>query len=71
MYKLILSLAEQGSGILVVSGDLSEIFRICRRILVMFEGRIVKEMMADDVDKEDVLSAMWGLAGKDRGGEEG
>ncbi len=40
IYQLILSLAEQGKGILMVSSEMPELIGICDRILVMSNGRM-------------------------------
>ncbi len=40
IYQLILSLAEQGKGIMMVSSEMPELLGICDRILVMSNGRL-------------------------------
>src|SRR6185295_10664070 len=46
IYKLILQLADQGLGIIVVSSELPEILTVSDRILVMAEGNITAEFLA-------------------------
>mgnify|MGYP000857054962 CR=1 FL=1 len=40
IYQLIINLAEQGKGIMVVSSEMPELIGICDRILVMSNGRL-------------------------------
>ena len=40
IYQLILQLAEQGKGIIMVSSEMPELIGICDRILVMSNGRM-------------------------------
>jgi ABC-type sugar transport system ATPase subunit len=69
IYLLIRRLADEGSGIVMVSGDISELLLVCDRILVLHAGRIaeefdVEEFQAEHADRERIMRAMWGLAGK-------
>jgi ribose transport system ATP-binding protein len=61
IYLLIRSLADRGSGIVVVSGDLSELLLVCDRILVVYGGRIAREFPAETAGREQIMRAMWGL----------
>ncbi|MGQ9779932.1 MAG: sugar ABC transporter ATP-binding protein [Bacillota bacterium] len=61
IYRLIRRQADEGSGVLIVSSDLMEVLRLCDRILVVYDGRIVKEMAAEEADKEKIMTAQWGL----------
>ena len=40
IYQLILNLAEQGKGVMMVSSEMPELLGICDRILVMSNGRL-------------------------------
>ena len=40
IYELILNLAEQGKGVMMVSSEMPELLGICDRILVMSNGRL-------------------------------
>ncbi|MGM9511408.1 sugar ABC transporter ATP-binding protein [Larkinella sp. GY13] len=56
IYKLILQLADEGMGILVVSSELPEILAISDRILVMSEGSLTSELPAD-ASEDEILKA--------------
>ncbi|HIP94597.1 MAG TPA: ABC transporter ATP-binding protein [Leucothrix sp.] len=51
IHKQILNMRDAGSAILLVSGELDELMLLADRILVMFEGRIVGEVNADEADE--------------------
>ncbi len=57
IYKLILDLAANGMGIIMVSSELPEILAISNRILVMAEGAITAEFKADDASEDNILKA--------------
>jgi ABC-type sugar transport system ATPase subunit len=65
IYLLIRAFADGGSGIVVVSGDISELLLVCDRILVIHSGRIAKEFEAENTDREQILRAMWGLGSEE------
>ena len=50
----------KGKGILLVSADLEEIFRLSDRIVVMYEGRITGQMLAHQATQEKVGLLMMG-----------
>lgn len=55
IYKLIIGLADQGLGILVVSSELPEILSLSDRILVMAEGRLTGEFTAAEASEDAIL----------------
>lgn len=52
IHKQIVNMRDTGSAVLLVSGELDELMSLADRILVMFEGRIVGEVSADDTDEK-------------------
>lgn len=60
IYKLIIRLADEGLGILVVSSELPEILAISDRILVMSEGRLTGEFSAGEASEDGILKAAIG-----------
>ena len=57
IYKLILQLADEGLGIIVVSSELPEILALSDRILVMAEGSITAEFAANEATEDNILKA--------------
>jgi len=62
VYHLILQLAEQKKGILMVSSEIPELIRICDRVYVMHEGRISAELEAEAISSDKILNAAFGRA---------
>lgn len=62
----ILDYATQGGGVLLVSQDLSEVLALSDRVIVMYEGQIVGEYGADDLDLEHIGLLMAGLGTKSK-----
>jgi ABC-type sugar transport system ATPase subunit len=60
IYRELEGLAQDGTGILVVSTDLPEVLGICDRILVMFRGRVEAILDPRQATEQDLLLAMQG-----------
>ena len=48
-------MASQGVAVILISSDLSEVFAVSDRILVMREGRIVDEVATEEATQEGIL----------------
>jgi len=64
IYHLMRQLADGGSAILFFSTDLDEIVGMCDRALVMYEGRIVKELIGSEITETNLVSAALNLGEK-------
>jgi ribose transport system ATP-binding protein len=60
--ELMNRLTARGVAILMISSELPEILGMSDRILVMYQGRIVAEMLAGEASQERVLNAALGRA---------
>ena len=60
IYELILDLAKQGRGVIMVSSEMPEIMGVCDRIIVMSGGRIAGEVDGKNCTQEQIM----GLAAK-------
>ena len=61
IYKLIMALADQGIGIVVISSDLSELLALSDRLIVLAQGRIADEFVKADATEERVMLAATGI----------
>jgi ABC-type sugar transport system ATPase subunit len=61
VYRIVDSLSAEGLGILIISEEIEELLNICDRILVMFEGRIVKQFSRGQAQPDDILMATEGV----------
>ncbi len=70
VHRQILEERASGKGVLLVSLELEEVLSLADRILVMYEGRIVREFGQDEADAETLGYYMTG-GGGDKLGENG
>jgi simple sugar transport system ATP-binding protein len=63
VHKQILQERENGKAVLLVSLELEEVLSLADRILVIYEGRIVKEFAVADADEETLGYYMTGGGG--------
>ena len=61
IHQLLISLAEQDVGILVISSEFAELKVLCDRFLVMSGGLIVADLSADEASEERLLAIASGL----------
>ncbi len=62
IYQLLDELACEGKALLVVSSELPELIGLCRRILVMREGRLVGEVQRANFSEANLMRLMAGVA---------
>lgn len=61
IHKLIRKLANQGTGIIMISSELPEIIGMCDRVLVMHEGNVSGEVTGDDMNEKQIIQLASGL----------
>ncbi len=54
IHKQIVAMRDEGSAVLLVSGELDELLSLSNRIIVMFDGKIVGEVDAKDADEKSL-----------------
>ena len=59
IYELIVALAEEGLGVVLISSELEEVIGLAHRVLVIREGRIVTELTGDAIEEGAVLQAAF------------
>ena len=62
IHRLIRALAERGMAVLVISSEADELPDLCDRVLVMAEGRIVRELDGAAVTRNAIVEASYGKA---------
>ncbi len=55
IYKLIIDLATEGKGIIMVSSEMGELLGICDRIIVMSGGKIAGELTRSEATQEKIM----------------
>jgi ABC-type uncharacterized transport system ATPase subunit len=61
IHRRIIAARDQGVAVLLISADLDEILSLSDRISVMYNGKIVEELMADQASREKLGFYMAGL----------
>jgi len=65
IHRLIRELAAKGMAVLVVSSEPDELPDLCDRVLVMAEGRVVRELVGEGVTRNSIIEASY--ASKEEG----
>lgn len=60
IYQILLHAAEEGKTVIVISDDLMELKLLCKRVLVMKDGILVKAVDTDIATSKDITDAMAG-----------
>jgi ribose transport system ATP-binding protein len=63
IYHQIREVAAQGVAVLLNSTDTLELVGLCDRVLVMFEGRLAKELVGEAITEEAIVGAAVGVVG--------
>jgi simple sugar transport system ATP-binding protein len=61
IHRVLIEMRDSGRAVFVISADIDEIFSLSDRILVMYRGRIVADLIADETGVEAVGQLMGGL----------
>ena len=61
IHNLLIDQRNKGSAIFLISEDLDELFKLSHRLIVIFEGKIVKSLNTVDANINDIGLAMAGV----------
>ena len=56
MYQLLRELADAGAAILFYSTDYDELVGCCDRVLVMYDGAVIRELVGDEITERALVS---------------
>lgn len=60
IYEAIRALAAKGTAVIVYASDTEELCSVCDRLIVMFEGGVVQQLLKEDISEARVTSALFG-----------
>lgn len=60
--ELIRTLAHTGTPVLLISHNLNQVYQLCDRILVLFQGKLVADLTPATASIEDIISYITGAA---------
>ncbi|HEX3045979.1 MAG TPA: sugar ABC transporter ATP-binding protein [Bacillota bacterium] len=61
IHKLLRELANQGTGIILISSELPEIIGMCDRVMVIHEGKLSGEVTAADLSEPKIIQLASGI----------
>jgi len=61
LYQLLRRLADAGAAILFYSTDYDELIGCCNRVLVLYDGRVVRSLEGDELNEHNLVSAALNL----------
>ena len=61
IYRFVRRLADEGTGVIVISSELPELIGLADRVLVMRQGRIAGEVAGDRLTEETIVRLAMGL----------
>ena len=56
IYNIMMDLADQGVGIILISSEMEEVINLSNRVLVMCEGHINGELTGNDITQEQIMN---------------
>jgi ribose transport system ATP-binding protein len=59
IHRIIRDRAAEGVAVIVISSEAEELPGLCDRVLVMSEGRIVRELTGDEITREEIVHASY------------
>jgi ribose transport system ATP-binding protein len=62
IYDLLVAMARDGMGVIVISSELEEVLGLAHRVLVMRHGRVSAELAGDAMTQQSVLAAAFAEA---------
>jgi putative multiple sugar transport system ATP-binding protein len=56
IYELLMSIANEGKGIIMISSDMPELLGLCDRIIVLRQGKLSGELEAANASEEKIMT---------------
>jgi len=61
IYRLLRQLAEEGVSVLIYTTDYEELIGCCDRVVVMYDGEIVRELVGEDINEHNIIASSLNL----------
>ena len=61
IYILMDQLRKSGKAIVMISSEMPEVIGMCDRVVVMYEGKVMKELSGSDINQEKIMTHASGL----------
>lgn len=56
IYNIMKEISDQGSSIIMATSEIEELITVCDRVLIMFEGKVIKEFTRPAENKNDIMN---------------
>lgn len=56
IYNIMKEISGQGSSIIMATSEIEELITVCDRVLIMFEGKVIKEFTRPAENKNDIMN---------------
>ncbi len=63
LYRLLRDLADAGAAIVFYSTDYDELIGCCDRVLILYDGKIVRELEGDEINETNIVASSLNLGG--------
>jgi len=60
IYRLLGELSKGGAGVILATSDIEEAIGLSDRIIILFKGKVVKEVDPKNTSKAEILSCIMG-----------
>ncbi len=60
IYKILGELARMGAGVILSTGDIEEALGLSDRLIILYKGKVIKELRPKETTKEEVLKYIMG-----------
>jgi ribose transport system ATP-binding protein len=57
LYQLLRELADAGASILLYSTDYDELIGCCDKVLILYDGRIVRTLKGAEIDERNIVAS--------------
>jgi len=64
IYHLVISMAQEGKSIIILSSEIPEVLKVCDRVAVMYHGELVGVLDRDSATEESVMMYATGAKGR-------
>jgi ribose transport system ATP-binding protein len=61
LYRLLRALADEGAALLYYSTDYDELIGCCDRVLILYDGEVVRELVGDQMNEHAILASSHNL----------
>jgi ribose transport system ATP-binding protein len=61
IYRLLRKLADEGTAVVLYTTDYAELIGCCDRVVMLYEGRVVRELEGEELNERNILAASLNL----------